>query len=50
MSRAITIEKFARYIGEQEKFSSEEMISHARHLMSMHKEGLKYGEDLDIAS
>ncbi|CAB3984664.1 Hypothetical predicted protein [Paramuricea clavata] len=46
MSRAITIEKFSRYLGEHEQLSSEEMIAHARHLMSMHKEGLKYGNDL----
>ena len=44
MSRAITIEKFSRYLGEQEQLTSEEMIAHARHLMAMHKEGLEFGE------
>ncbi len=47
MSRAITIEKFSRYLGEQKQLSSEEMIAHARHLMSLHKEGLKYGKGIE---
>ena len=50
MSRAITVEKFSRYLGEQEKLSSEEMIAHARHLMSMHKEGLKFGTSVDLTT
>ncbi|XP_028396566.1 N-alpha-acetyltransferase 25, NatB auxiliary subunit-like [Dendronephthya gigantea] len=46
LSRTITIEKFSRYLGERENFSTEEKIAHARHLMSMHKDGEKFGENL----
>ena len=43
MSRAITIEKFSRYIGEQEQLSCDEILAHAKNLMSMHRDGLQYG-------
>ena len=44
MSKTITIEKFSRYLGEHERMSSEEKIAHAKHLMFLHKDGLKYGK------
>ena len=46
MSKTITIEKFSRYLGEHERMSSEEKVAHARHLMFLHKDGLKYGKTI----
>ena len=47
MSKTITTEKFSRYLGEHENMSAEEKIARARHLMFLHRDGLKYGKIID---
>ena len=47
MSKTITTEKFARYLGEHENMSADEKIARARHLMFLHRDGLKYGKTID---
>ncbi|XP_048582689.1 N-alpha-acetyltransferase 25, NatB auxiliary subunit isoform X2 [Nematostella vectensis] len=45
--RKLCVEQISRYIGRHCGLSDDEKIQQARNYMEMHKEGLKYGQDLE---